>query len=158
MSSDRKQPRAADGSFSKPSPSLINRIVTWTESAGVPTEADSKRNGFLSYKSESHAASMGIAAGWYYGAQGETQLLSFVYGAAVYGRSYEASGQRRRLFKDIAREPHYALAGVVVGAVLGSATSQAVHTLGIDPGALLSNLPLNQLIATVAMAMTLAPF
>jgi hypothetical protein len=75
---------------------LVETVVAFVNSAGQPTDADSDRDGFLSYKSETHAVGLGLAAGFFATAHGETQLLALVYGAAVYGKAYEASGQRRR--------------------------------------------------------------
>ncbi|WP_135830649.1 hypothetical protein [Halorussus halobius] len=99
---------------------LVDSLVAVIKSAGQPTEADSQRDGFLSYKSESHALGLGLAAGFFATAHGETRLLALVYAAAVYGRSVEAnSGQRRRLWTDIRTEPHYALGGAVAGSAFG---------------------------------------
>jgi hypothetical protein len=98
---------------------FLESIIAFIKPAGVPTESDSDRDGFLSYKSETHAAGLGLAAGFFATAHGETQLLALVYGAAVYGKAYEASGQRRRLWTDVRSEPHYALGGAVVGAAFG---------------------------------------
>lgn len=106
--------------------SLLEALITVAKQAGQPTEADTKRDGAFSYKSETHAAGLGIAAGFASTAHGETKLLSLVYGAAVYGKSQEANdGQRRRLWTDIRREPHYALGGVVTGSILGVLTGWA---------------------------------
>lgn len=99
--------------------SLLESLLAFIKTAGSPSEADTTRDGAFSYKSETHAAGLGIAAGWYYGATGQTQLLSLVYAAAVYGRVVGEEGQRRRLIKDVVREPHYALGAVVVGWLLG---------------------------------------
>lgn len=103
--------------------SLVERAVRFFKSAGAVDEDDYDRDGFLSYHAESHAAGMGIAAGWFLGATGRTELLSTVYGAAVYGKAQARSSKRRRILKDIVDEPHYALGGVVVGGVLGAITS-----------------------------------
>lgn len=105
--------------------SPLEYIIAIIKSAGQPTEADSERDGFLSYKSESHAAGMGIAAGFYYGAEGNTRLLSLVYTGAVYGTAKEKNGQRGRIWRDIVKEPHYALGGVIVGVLLGILTRVA---------------------------------
>jgi hypothetical protein len=128
--------------FVEASPTILKRLIRFSKQAGAVDEESFDRNGFLSYHAETHAAGMGIAAGWWYGAEGETQLLSWVYGAAVYGRAHASNGKRRRILKDIAQEPHYALGGVVVGAVLGSLTSHAVDVTGIDPAQVWEVFPL----------------
>ncbi|WP_167599521.1 hypothetical protein [Halorussus marinus] len=109
---------------------LLETAVAFVKSAGQPTESDSERDGFLSYKSETHAVGLGIAAGFFATAHGETQLLALVYGAAVYGKAYEASGQRRRLWKDVRSEPHYALGGAVAGSVFGILAGWLVRLAG----------------------------
>jgi hypothetical protein len=105
--------------------SLVERAVRFFKSAGAVEEEDYERDGFLSYHAESHAAGMGIAAGWFVGATGQTELLSTVYAAAVYGKAQARSSKRRRILKDIVDEPHYALGGAVLGGVLGAITSIA---------------------------------
>jgi len=99
--------------------SLLERLVTFSKQAGQPKESTTERDGFLSYKSETHALGMGLAGGFFFAAEGETKLLSMVYGASVYGKLFGESGSRRRIARDIKREPQYALAGVVVGALMG---------------------------------------
>jgi hypothetical protein len=109
---------------------LVETVVAFVKSAGQPTEADSERDGFLSYKSETHAVGLGLAAGFFATAHGETQLLALVYGAAIYGKAYEASGQRRQLWKDVRKEPHYALAGIVAGSAFGIFAGWIVRLAG----------------------------
>lgn len=115
------------------SPTLMKRLVRFIERAGAEGEDDFEGNGFLSYHAETHAIGMGVAAGWWYGAEGTTELLGLVYAAAVNGEAHARNGKRRRILRDIVQEPHYALGGVVLGAVLGSLTSHAVGVTGIDP-------------------------
>jgi hypothetical protein len=137
-----RSPSSPDGTTREsPSPTLLKRLVVLAKQAGGETEPKTKRDGFLSYHAETHALGMGIAAGWWYGAEGDTQLLSLVYGAAVEARAHAANGKRRRILRDIAAEPHYALAGVVAGAVLGSLTSHAAAVTGLDPAAVFEALP-----------------
>lgn len=99
--------------------SFLEALIAFAKTAGQPTEASTERDGAFSYKSETHAAGLGIAAGFASTAHGETKLLSLVYAAAVYGKAQEANGQRRRLWTDVKKEPHYAVGGVVTGSVLG---------------------------------------
>ena len=103
--------------------SLVERGVRFFKSAGAVEEEDYERDGFLSYHAESHAAGLGIAAGWFAGATGKTELLSLVYAAAVYGKAQGKNSKRRRILRDVVQEPHYAVGGVVLGAVLGAITS-----------------------------------
>lgn len=117
--------------------SILDKIIIVIKEAGTVGEENTTRGGAFSHKAETHAAAMGLAAGWFAMAQGDTQLLSIVYAAAVYGRNLEASGQRRRVIKDIINEPHYAIFFAVVGALLGSLTTGAMH--GID---LLGDIPI----------------
>jgi len=111
---------------------FLEALIAVLKAAGQPTEADTSRDGAFSYKSETHAAGLGIAAGFAATAHGETKLLSLVYGAAIYGKVQESSGQRKRLYKDIRREPHYALGGVVTGAVLGTLVGKATPYIPVS--------------------------
>lgn len=111
---------------------FLEFLIAFAKTAGQPTEADTERNGAFSYKSETHAAGLGIAAGFASTAHGETKLLSLVYGAAIYGKVQESSGQRRRLWQDIRKEPHYALGGVVTGAVLGTLVGNATPHIPVS--------------------------
>lgn len=124
----------------EPSPTLLKRLILRVKQAGAKKEAHTKRDGFLSYHAESHAAGMGIAAGWYATAQGSTELLGLVYGAAVYGRAHASNGKRRRILRDIVQEPHYALGGVVFGAVLGMFGNLLIDAGGMN--SLLDALPM----------------
>lgn len=105
---------------------FLEYLIAFAKTAGAPRESSTERNGAFSYKSETHAAGLGIAAGFASTAHGETKLLSLVYGAAIYGKVQGDGGQRKRLWQDIRREPHYAVSGIVVGSVLGSGVSLLV--------------------------------
>lgn len=101
----------------------LDRIIGFIKSAGAVEESDSERDGFLSYHAESHAAGMGIAAGYTAAAFSEMSLLGLVYGAATEGRiKQDTSGKRRRILADCKQEPHYCLGGLVVGGLLGTGT------------------------------------
>lgn len=117
----------------EPSPTILKRLVIFAKHAGAEKESMTKRDGFLSYHAETHALAMGLAAGWWYGAEGNTELLSLVYAAGVNARAHAANGKRRRILRDITQEPHYALAGVVAGAVLGALTSRTFGITDLDP-------------------------
>lgn len=99
---------------------MIAELLQYVKHAGATSESDSDRDGFLSYHAESHAAGLGIAAGWFATATGETKLLSVVYGAAVYGKATGENEKRRRIVRDVVEEPHYAVGGVVLGALFGT--------------------------------------
>ena len=101
---------------------LLDRVVSLLKSTSAASEATTDRNGFLSYAAETHALGMGLAAGWFVAATGETQLLGVVYGAAVYGRTRGEGQKRSEILNDIATEKHYALGGIVAGALLGTVT------------------------------------
>lgn len=114
------------------SASVLKRIITRIEAAGSKSEDDSKVDGFMSYHAEAHSAGMGIAAGYTATAHGEAKLLGLVYAAAVHGEAHARNGKRRRIFRDIAQEPHYALGGIVTGAILGTFTGFLSNIPGID--------------------------
>lgn len=99
---------------------MIQRFIQFIKDAGAKTEKASDRDGFLSYHAESHAAGMGLAGGFMATAAGETKLLGLVYAAAVHGTAKERNGKRRRILLDVVQEMHYALGGIVVGALLGA--------------------------------------
>lgn len=119
--------------------SLVEWAISFVKQAGAPEESDTDRDGAFSHHAETHAAGMGIAAGWFATAQGQTELLSIVYAAAVYGRARATTGKRRRVLEDIVQEPHYALGGVVVGAVLGLAGNFVIGQGGAQ--AILDGIP-----------------
>jgi hypothetical protein len=97
----------------------LDRLIRFLKGAGAAEEADTDRNGFLSYHAETHAVGMGIAAAFTAVAFNEASLLGIVYAAAVHGRVRQSTGKRRRIIADVKQEPHYALGGVVIGALLG---------------------------------------
>jgi len=105
---------------------LLARILAFLKAAGAATESDTERDGFLSYHAESHSLALGLSGGWFAVIRGDMALLSVVYSAAVYGKASQTgeNPKRRRLLRDVAQEPHYALAGAVVGALLGVFTGQ----------------------------------
>ncbi len=109
---------------------VVSTIKTFVASSGAKSESSYERDGFLSYHAESHALGLGLAAGWFFAATGRTELLSLVYAAAVYGKAHGVNGgKRRRILVDVKQEWHYALGGVVAGAVVGGGASLAIETL-----------------------------
>lgn len=113
-------------------PSLLERLIVWFRAMGAKTEADSERDGFLSYKSETHAVGMAIAGGFVLAAHGDAKLAGLVYGAAVYGRSYGEKGKRLIIIQDIIREPQYALGALVFGVFLGILARLIMIWMGVE--------------------------
>lgn len=81
--------------------------------ADAPTEADSERDGLLSYSKEWHALVVGLAAGLVAGLSGRWEIVVAVVAMTLAIRA--APGPLKQLRK----EPWYALGGVVIG--VGSA-------------------------------------
>jgi hypothetical protein len=123
---------------------LLETAIRLTKQAGAKREAQTARDGFLSYHAESHALALGLAAGWFAAVQGEMALLSAIYSAAVYGKASGLgdSPKRRRLLVDVTQEPHYGLAGVVAGALLGAVAGWAIGVPTRSPTELVTALPL----------------
>ena len=115
-----------------PSPTLLDGLVLAVKRAGAPSEDSYDFDGAFSYHAETHAAGMGIAAGWMATAHGEADLFGLVYGAAVYGKAQERNQQRRRILVDIRDEKHYALGGIVTGAILGSTLGRLTTIPGVE--------------------------
>jgi hypothetical protein len=101
---------------------MIHRLIRLFKDAGAKSEDATARDGAFSYHAETHAVAVGIAAGFFAVATGRERLLGLVYGAAVAGeaRGMDESHKRRRILLDCKQEPHYALAGAVVGGLLGA--------------------------------------
>lgn len=109
--------------------SIMDMIILFIKRAGAQSENTFDHNGLFSYHAESHAAGMGIAGGFIFTATGEATLLGMVYGAAIYGRTTEVNDKRRKILVDIRDEWHYALGGIVFGAVLGMVANLAVNAV-----------------------------
>jgi hypothetical protein len=111
------------------------RIVSFVDGAFAASESDTDRDGPLSYHAETHAAGIGIGAGFAAAVFGEVSLLGIVYAAAVHGRLAQLEGKRRQMAKDCRREPAHCLTGVVVGVLLGAlyrvASGQAALPIGL---------------------------
>ena len=97
---------------------MIHRLITIIRQAGAQSESDTDRNGFLSYHAESHAAGLGIAAGWAYAVTGNAQLLGVVLPAVTAGLRAK-NKEYGKILTDVKQEPHYAAGGLVVGWLLG---------------------------------------
>lgn len=122
----------------------LETLIRLAKTAGAKREAQTDRDGVLSYHAESHALALGLAAGWFAIVQGEASLLSALYSAAVYGKvsGLGDAPKRRRLLVDVKQEPHYGLFGVVAGAVLGTLVGWTVGVPTRSPTELVAALPL----------------
>lgn len=110
---------------------MLKKIIQRLKEAGAKSESSFDRDGAFSYHAETHAAGMGLAAGYVATAHGETKLLGVALGAAVHGRAAERNGKRRRILMDIVDEWHYALGGIVVGGVIGAGVRAITGVLPI---------------------------
>lgn len=89
------------------------------------TEADTDRDGVLSYAGEYHALVVGAGAGLAAGATGKWELAVVVASAALgveAARRSKSTVENPRLpaIGEIRREPWYACAGLLVGALVGA--------------------------------------
>jgi hypothetical protein len=94
------------------------RAIRFARQAGAPREGGTDRSGFLSYHAETHSLGIGLAAGFYYGATGDKQLMAAIVGIALAAERGQTALDPK-IVEDIRSEPHYALAGVVPGYMLG---------------------------------------
>jgi len=84
-----------------------------------PTEESTDRDGVLSYAKEWHALFIGLGAGLAAATTGRYELLALVATIALgIGGASEASAP---VAKNVKKEPWYALAGLLIGAILGHA-------------------------------------
>lgn len=97
---------------------MIRRLLRYVRQAGAKEESDTERDGFLSHKAETHAAGVGVGAGWLLTATGNEQLLGVVLPAITGGLRGKKDGPSV-IYRDVLDEPHYAIASLVVGGVLG---------------------------------------
>jgi len=97
---------------------MLTRLRDWVKSASSKTESGSDRDGFLSYHAESHAAGVGIGIGWIAVVTGDIQLLGLLLPAITSGLKAKDK-EFGKILTDVKTEPHYALGGIVFGALLG---------------------------------------
>lgn len=76
----------------------------------APTEADSQRDGVLSYALEWHALIMGLGAGLASGLAQRPELLVLVVGVAL---GIKAAPTKK--LRQLKREPWYAIGGTLIG-------------------------------------------
>lgn len=88
---------------------MISTIVRFLKQSAAPSESDSTRDGLLSYSSEWHALTVGLAVGLVAGLSGSWQLA--VVAVAITLGLRAAPGPLGQL----RHEPWYALGGVVIG-------------------------------------------
>lgn len=99
---------------------ILDRVVHLIKQAGAPTEAQTERDGFLSYKSETHAAGAGIGIGFAIGASGELSFLGAILTFVIYGNRGEGFLSPVLVY-DIRKEMQYFLGSLVIGLILGVA-------------------------------------
>lgn len=97
---------------------ILDRVVHLIKQAGQPAEADTKRDGFLSYKSESHSLGAGLGIGFAIGASGELSILGGILTFVIYGNR-DGIILSAELIRDIRAEVPYFLGGLFFGLVLG---------------------------------------
>lgn len=97
---------------------LIEKIILLIKQAGAPREDTYDRDGFLSYKSESHSVGSGIGIGFMIGASGRLSILGAILTLILYGNRGEFVIDTA-LIKDILSELHYFLPSLVMGVIIG---------------------------------------
>ncbi|REA00186.1 hypothetical protein DEQ92_20245 [Haloferax sp. Atlit-6N] len=97
------------------------KLKDWLIAAGSPSEDSHAFDGFLSYHAEPHAAGLGLAAGFLFGATGDERLLSVGAGIAIAALRGADKKAPTAVLADVAQEPHYFFGGVVAGAIVGYA-------------------------------------
>jgi len=97
---------------------MLRALITLLRQAGAYREDDTDRDGAFSYKSETHAAGVGAGLGFAATATGQTRLLGLVVSMALYGRRGETTLDQT-IVADVQAEPHYALGGLLLGALVG---------------------------------------
>jgi hypothetical protein len=90
----------------------------WIKAAGQPNESNTDRDGFLSYSAEVHAVGVGLGIGFLAVATGNMQLLGVILPAITSGLRAK-NREFSKILEDVYQEPHYAIAAVVVGMLLG---------------------------------------
>lgn len=101
--------------------SLLDKLVTLAKQAGAPTEQSTDRGGAFSWHAETHAFVVGAGVSWIALTTGQTQLLAGVLPAitaALHGKKKSYG----KILTDVYQEYHYALGGILFGAILAIAT------------------------------------
>jgi hypothetical protein len=99
-------------------PDPLSRLVRFVKAAGAPTEKSTDRSGFASYHAESHAIGGGIGFGFIIGAASMWSVAGVLLNLVLYGRRGETALDPK-FAKDLIQEPHYFVASLVLGALLG---------------------------------------
>lgn len=97
---------------------LLDRVIHLIKQAGAPSESATKRDGFLSYKSETHAVGAGLGLGFAIAVSGELSILGVLLTFVLYGNRGEKI-LTPELVNDIRSEMQYFLGGLFVGLLLG---------------------------------------
>lgn len=98
---------------------MLDALIARLREAGAKTEDATDRDGAFSYKSETHSFAVGMGLGVAAAATGRTRLIGVVVGLAVYGSAGETKLDAT-IAQDVRRESPYALAGLVVGVLIGT--------------------------------------
>lgn len=88
------------------------------EDAGAPSEQATERDGAFSYHAETHSAGVGAGIAWFAIVTGDLALLSLILPAITAGL-HAKDKNFGKILTDVRQEPHYALGGALVGALLG---------------------------------------
>lgn len=108
---------------------LIDRLIEFFRNADAPREADSERDGLLSYAAEWHALEIGL----FVGISGQWELITALAGFAVGGAALNSQLRDVQHVRDAAREPGYAAAGIVIGLGIYSVSVGVPSWLGTVP-------------------------
>ncbi len=104
-------------------PTVLEKLIRVIRDAGAPSEADSERDGFLSYHAESHAAGLGIGIGMVAMTTDEMRYVSALL-ALAFGANRGPKLSSPRIAEDVKAEPHYAVGGLALGLLLGALISR----------------------------------
>jgi hypothetical protein len=99
---------------------MLDWLRTRLRQAGAPSEDATDRDGAFSFHAETHAAGVGAGLGFAAVATGNVQWLALLLPAVTAGLRAR-QGEFGKILADVRQEPHYALGGLVAGALLGLA-------------------------------------
>lgn len=86
--------------------------------AGASKEANTERNGFLSYHAETHALVVGFAVGVLGGYRDSMALVALILPAITSGLRAKDK-EFSKILTDLKQEPHYGLFGIAIGLIVG---------------------------------------
>lgn len=97
---------------------ILDRIIHFVKQAGAPSEEATERDGFLSYKSETHALGAGLGLGFMIGAAAELSVIGVILTFVLYGNRSD-NFLSPVLIHDIRSELQYFIPGFAIGLTLG---------------------------------------